>query len=164
MLLDLKKIFSGESEGCSFEYPLDLSLIDVNGFFPFVAPVGIRGTVKSMDGSAQLDMEASFEFSIPCDRCTTQIHRHFSYSFSHVLVTSLENEDNDRFVEIRNDKLDLDGLVREDILLELPTKFLCREDCRGLCPICGKNLNEGPCGCKVDSVDPRLEALKNFIQ
>ena len=164
MLLDLKKVFSGESEGSSFDYALDLSSTDLNGFYPFVSPVAVKGAVKGMDGSAELKVKTVFDFSIPCDRCAAQVDRHFSYSFSHVLVPSLENEDDDRYVEIRDERLDLDGLVREDILLELPTKFLCREDCRGLCPICGKNLNDGPCGCKADSVDPRLEALKNLIQ
>ncbi len=91
--------------------------------------------------------KTSFDFSVPCDRCARQIDRHYDYSFSHILVLSLENEDDDRFIEVHDEKLNLDELVREDILLELPTKFLCREDCKGICPKCGKNLNDGPCGC-----------------
>ena len=164
MLLDLKKIFSGDRDGCSFDYCLDLSSTELNGFYPFVSPVKVQGMVKGLEGSAELGMNVSFDFSIPCDRCAAQIRRNYSYSFSHTLVPALENEDDDRFIEVPGDKLDLDGLAREDILLELPTKFLCREDCRGICPVCGKNLNEGPCGCKAESVDPRLEVLKKFIQ
>lgn len=164
MLLNLKKIFSQESEGCSFNYSLDLSSTEVNGVFPFVSPVEVKGTVKSYDGSARLRANVSFDFSIPCDRCAEQIERHYDFSFSHILVRSLENnEDDDRFIEVREEQLDLDELMREDILLELPTKFLCREDCKGLCPVCGKNLNKGPCGCSEHSADPRLEVLEKLI-
>lgn len=164
MLLDLKKIFSGESESCSFDYSMNLSSTDLNGNFPFVSPVSVRGTVKNRDGFARLQANVSFDFSIPCDRCAERIDRHYDYSFSHVLVLSLENnEDDDRLIEVPNEKLDLDELMREDILLELPTKFLCREDCKGLCPVCGKNLNDGSCGCSEHPKDPRLEVLEKLI-
>lgn len=86
-----------------------------------------------------------------------------SYTFAHDLVLSLENEDDDSYIQIENYKLDLDELMRADILLELPTKFLCKEDCKGLCPVCGKNLNEGSCDCNLHQIDPRLEVLKKLI-
>ena len=74
-------------------------------------------------------------------------------------MTSLNNEDNGDFVLVDNYQLPLDSLVEADLILSLPSKVLCREDCRGLCPHCGKDLNEGLCGCKPKTVDPRLEAL-----
>ncbi|MFU0833073.1 MAG: DUF177 domain-containing protein [Oscillospiraceae bacterium] len=164
MLLNLKKIFSQESESCSFDYSMDLSSTELNGTFPFVSPVTVKGTVESRDGSARLKANVSFDFSIPCDRCAERIDRHYDYTFSHILVRSVENsKDKDRFIEIPDEKLDLDKLMREDILLELPSKFLCREDCKGICPTCGKNLNEGPCGCKKHTTDPRLEVLEKLI-
>ena len=49
--------------------------------------------------------------------------------------------------------------MEADLILSLPSKVLCREDCRGLCPHCGKDQNEGLCGCKPQAADPRLEAL-----
>ncbi|MCI1966508.1 MAG: DUF177 domain-containing protein [Oscillospiraceae bacterium] len=164
MLLDLKKIFSQESKSCSFAYSMDLSSVEFNGVRPFSSPVAVQGTVTSRDGSAEMKANVSFDFSIPCDRCAEQIDRHYDFAFFHVLVRSLENkEDDDRFIEVRDEQLDLDELLREDILLELPTKFLCRKDCRGLCPTCGKNLNEGPCGCSNHSTDPRLEVLEKLL-
>ncbi len=163
MLLDLKKVFSEEGESCSFDYDMDLSTVDINGFFPFVSPVSVRGTVKSHDGFAQLNAEVSFDFSIPCDRCTKQISKCYHYTFSHVLVLSLENEDDDSYIQVQDYKLDLDELMRADILLELPSKYLCSEDCKGLCPVCGKNLNDGACNCDSHQIDPRLEVLKKLI-
>ncbi len=163
MILDLEKIFTGEEKDISFNYLLDLSSTAVGGSFPFVSPVKIVGTVTGKEGFADIMFRTAFQFSIPCDRCAVQIDRSLLYSFSHTLVPSLENEDDDRFIEVRDSKLDLDVLVREDILLELPTKFLCRSDCKGICPTCGKNLNEGPCGCKNEQGDERFEILKNLI-
>ena len=60
------------------------------------------------------------------------------------------------------DEIDLCPLIREQLLLALPTRPLCQEDCRGLCPHCGINLNHGACGCRVETVDPRLEALRSL--
>ena len=92
------------------------------------------------------------------------MERRYVYPFSHVLVLSLEKEeDSGEYIQVDDYKLDLDELIRTDILLELPTKFLCKEDCKGLCPTCGKNLNEGACNCQTHQIDPRLEVLKQLI-
>lgn len=58
--------------------------------------------------------------------------------------------------------IDVMPQIRETVYTLVPTKVLCRDDCKGLCPVCGKNLNEGQCSCASDDIDPRLEALRNF--
>ena len=65
----------------------------------------------------------------------------------------------------QGDRLDLGEVVREQVLLGLPLKPLCREDCQGLCPRCGKNRNAGPCGCtpEEEEGDPRLEPLRKLF-
>ncbi len=163
MILDLKKFFSGEAERFPFAYEMDLSDMEWSGQHPFVSPVTVEGSVFSGAGEAVLEAEASFEFSMPCDRCMEIIREQRVSRFSHVLVPRLENEENDAYICVEGDSLDLDELLRTDILLEIPSKFLCREDCKGLCPSCGKNLNNGPCGCNLHQVDPRLEALRKLI-
>jgi uncharacterized protein len=60
------------------------------------------------------------------------------------------------------DEIDLSELLRESLLLELPMRPLCSDDCVGLCSVCGKNLNQGPCGCVHDDVDPRWAVLKDL--
>jgi uncharacterized protein len=67
-------------------------------------------------------------------------------------------------VEVNNfgHVLDVMPQIQESIYTLLPTKILCRDDCKGLCPECGADLNEGTCSCKNENIDPRLEALKNF--
>ncbi len=163
MILNFKKLFADKTGTISFDYGMDLSSAEVDGVRPFVSPVRVRGSAVAKDGFVQLEACASFDFSVPCDRCARQTDRHFEYSFSHALVRSLENEGDGRFIEVRGEELDLDELMREDILLELPTKFLCREDCRGICPVCGKNLNDGPCGCDPQADEARFDILKNLI-
>ena len=59
--------------------------------------------------------------------------------------------------------LDLTEALREQVLLELPMRPLCKPDCLGLCPVCGKNLNEGPCDCVKETIDPRLAGLKDLL-
>lgn len=66
-------------------------------------------------------------------------------NFEHILVHELAGEDEEEFIVCGDYTLDLDELVAMDILLELPTRILCREDCKGLCPKCGTNLNESTC-------------------
>jgi uncharacterized protein len=59
--------------------------------------------------------------------------------------------------------LDLTEVVRQNLLLTLPMSALCSSQCRGLCPDCGANLNEGPCGCQREEADPRLAALRDLL-
>jgi uncharacterized protein len=80
----------------------------------------------------------------------------------HTLVVALESGENDAFLEVPNMRLNLDELVEEDVNLALPSKYLCDEDCKGLCMKCGKNLNDGQCNCKKD-VDPRFAALLSLL-
>ena len=163
MILDLKRIFAGESEKLPFVFEMDLSDTEWSGQYPFISPISVEGSVSAVAGEALLEAKVSFEFSIPCDRCMEEIRERRTSRFSHVLVPRLENEDNDRYISVEGDSVDLGELLRMDILLEIPSKFLCREDCKGLCPSCGKNLNDGPCGCNLHQVDPRLEALRKLI-
>lgn len=162
MLLDVKSLFSGEAREIPFSYELDLSETRMNGGRPFVTPVAAEGRAFCSAGSVQVEVSVSFDFQAPCDRCAVLTRRRYVYQFSHVLAASLEQEEDD-YIPVEDYKLDLDELLRSDILLELPYKFLCREECKGLCPSCGKNLNEGPCGCHSRQVDPRLEVLKKLI-
>lgn len=62
------------------------------------------------------------------------------------------------------DELDIGEIVSEQIILGLPMKPLCSEDCRGICPTCGKDLNSGDCECDTTSIDPRLQVLKEYLK
>jgi uncharacterized protein len=61
-------------------------------------------------------------------------------------------------------EIDLTEVIRQNLLLAIPQNPLCRSNCRGLCPTCGKNWNDGPCDCKHDDIDPRWDALKKLLK
>jgi uncharacterized protein len=117
----------------------------------------IDGTVK---------MSASFK----CSRCLKEFSYPLNVSFKEEYLPSPEvsNEEQelaDKSMDLnfyRDDEIDITGLIREQLLLAAPMKVLCRSDCRGICPKCGKDLNEGLCGCRDEEMDPRLTPLKKI--
>lgn len=163
MLLQLKPLFMGEVSSFPIDVQLDLSNVEFQGMHPFVQPVKVKGEATETAGIVTLRMAISYCFNGQCDRCAEPYLREGRLSVEHILVAALDDEENDDYVLLDNFRLLLDELVTADLILGLPSKNLCRTDCRGLCPRCGKNLNEGLCGCRSDTVDPRLEALRQLI-
>lgn len=115
----------------------------------FAGPVLVKGRVENQAGVVTLSYETSCSLTLNCDRCLTQFQRDYQYAFQHV-VTRVRGEENDDCIVVREDCLDLNDLVLTDILLQLPSKFLCQEDCLGLCQRCGANLNKGFCSCQAE--------------
>lgn len=126
-------------------------------------PVRFKGFIKSMAQLILLDGEVAFTVRTECAKCLSEVVRELTLPIRHYLVRELKSEqDDDEYILVENDMFSLDELLCEDIELSLPTRFLCREDCKGLCSECGKNLNEGPCTCKR-AIDPRLQALAELL-
>ena len=164
MLMQCRPLFVGEVNSLPIDTELDFSQVEFQGGCPFTDPIHVTGAVTVRAGVVQLSARAVFVFHGACDRCLAPYTKSYDIPLEHTLVTTLENEENDDFILLDNYQLDLTDLVMADILLELPYKSLCREDCRGLCPMCGKNLNEGLCGCNRKSVDPRLAVLGQLLE
>ncbi len=163
MLLQLQSLFMGETGRLPVEHTIDFSQLEFNGTTPFKQPVRVIGEVEQSAGVVTLKAKVMYRYEGNCDRCTGEIHRDEVLEIEHTLVVSLNHEDNDSFVLIDNYQLPLDDLVEEDLLLSMPLKVLCKEDCRGLCLHCGQDLNQGTCGCRQESVDPRLQVLKQLL-
>ncbi len=163
MLLQLKSIFMGEKSHLPFDVELDFSSLEWQGLHPFLKPVSVKGAVTSSAGIVSLKADVRYTYDGPCDRCAEQMSEDRHFTVEHVLVSSVDNEDKEEFLIVENFRLDLDELFQTEFLLNLPMKNLCRPDCRGICMTCGKNLNQGLCGCRQEVVDPRLEILKQLI-
>ena len=133
--------------------------MELGGAKPFCAPVRVRARLRGFAGSVELFARVEYTMSMPCDRCAEPVTREYTKEFSHTLV----REDTGEFITVPDERLDLDALVLEDLLMDMPGQYLCREDCKGLCPSCGKNWNEGPCKCGAPQVDPRLEVLRQLL-
>lgn len=160
--LELEKIFNNEGSILAVDHDFDMSEYEVAGEHPITEPVKVTGQVKNKTGIVSVEAKAELLYKADCDRCAKPIERSFVIPVNHTLVTELNDDSNDDFTVIPSMRLDLDELVYEDVLLYLPAKILCKEDCKGLCPICGQNLNESSCSCKKP-IDPRLEVLTQLL-
>ncbi len=163
MFINLENVFNNGAEEIRTDFDFDFSSADYDGVYPFATPVKLRGSIKNETGIVYLRASAEFRFDGVCDRCAAEFSRDMTVPVEHILVSELNDEDNDEFILVDDMKLDIEQLVMEDIYLSLPMKTLCKEDCKGICSKCGKNLNEGPCDCKKE-VDPRLQALQDLLQ
>lgn len=163
MLLQLKSLFLGETECLPIDCRLDFSGVEWNGLHPFQEPVQVKGQIKLSADVVTLTADVHYRYDGVCDRCMRDIRCERLLHVEHILVVSLNHEDNDSFVLLENYQLPLDALVEEDLILDQPSKVLCSEECRGLCPTCGKDLNEGACDCRHETVDPRLAALQQLL-
>ena len=128
----------------------------------FSSPIAVKGSVKSSASIVSLSATAQFTVSVQCAKCAKDVIKKLNVPVNHFLINHLNNEDNDEYILVENMVLNLDDLVLEDIYLSMPARFLCKNDCKGLCPNCGKDLNEGNCGCKK-AIDPRLAVLQQFF-
>ena len=163
MLFELKTVFLNEDCEQQLNYEIDLSDIDIDGVFPFTSPVAVTATARNRAGIITLTLDCGYDYSRCCDRCGEPFCRREQKSFEHGLAQELADEGNDDYIETPDFTVELDDIVISDILLDLPQKNLCKEDCKGLCPVCGQNLNSGSCDCSARTVVPRLEVLKQLM-
>ena len=164
MVLQLRELFQIEGMRFPIEYqimPEELS--GVHGY-TFDGPVTVKGMFRNRAGIVTLQYTVSCVLHVVCDRCLQELTREYSYDFSHTVVPSLQSEGDvyDTYLVAEHDSIDMNQTAISDLLLMLPTKMLCREDCKGLCPDCGKNLNLGPCGCRKKN-DPRFAVLEQLL-
>jgi uncharacterized protein len=158
----------------TYDFDFEISPADVNldeETARLVKPVKITGTLRK--GIAQVDIEGNIngELEIDCMRCLSPTTTPINFPFNVAFVTE-ENYTQDAEAELRagdldvavfgGEKIDLAELAREQIILNLPVRFLCSEECKGLCPKCGANKNTVNCNCEEKEIDPRWSALKNL--
>ena len=163
MSIDLKQLFEVVGDVRPLDETLDLSDYELFGTKPFVTPIQIQGKIENKAGVVVLNADVRFVLRVNCDRCLDEFEWAFDYPVEHVLVTEL-NTDNDEYIVVENHLLDLDELILSDIFLNLPSKLLCSEDCKGLCSMCGQNFNKGSCDCNDKLVDPRFAVLDELLK
>ena len=165
MLLGLSKIIDCPGASVPFETSVDLSDLRYGTSYPVSEPVLASGTVRNTAGVLMMTGSITTCIHGICDRCASEFDREIDFPIDVVLVTELANEENeDEWVfPLEGDSADLDDIVRTVFVLNLDSKLLCDEDCKGLCCRCGKNLNDGPCSCQKE-LDPRFAALKQLLE
>ncbi len=164
MFINFKKYISGAAAPLNIDYSFSLKEVEIDGYYPFVSPIHAKGKLSPKHSSALLEIELSYDFSMPCNRCMEDTLIKCKTKVSHTLVLSLNEDEDLSYIQVEENDMDLDELLYSDIILELPTKYICKEDCKGLCSTCGANLNSESCNCNKSQLDPRLEVLKSLIQ
>jgi uncharacterized protein len=164
MKLNLKDIIENPGGELGFDYAPELTDLELNFRCPFVS-ARFSGVIRNTSGVLELiaNLEAMMRFE--CDRCAKTAEREYFLPINAVIAEALENPEDYETADIYiadGGILDLDALLREQILLDCDMVFLCGDDCCGLCPKCGKDLNDGPCGCAPE-IDPRLAGLKSLL-
>jgi len=163
MLIDLESLLQGGLTQLKLDTSFDFSGEELDGVYPFTTPVQVRGEIVNRAGIVTLEASACCTMQYVCDRCAAPAEKQLCVPMAHTLVAELNREDDaDAYIVVPDGKLDLAQLTWEDILLFLPSKLLCSDDCKGICPQCGKNLNEGTCECKKE-IDPRFAALLDLL-
>ena len=165
MLLGLSKIIDCPGASVPFSVSVDLRDLCYGVSYPVSEPVLAEGTVRNTAGVLMMTGSIRTTIHGTCDRCASDFDRDIDIPVNVVLVTEMANEENeDEWVfPLEGDSADLDDIVRTVFVLNLDSKLLCSEDCKGLCHRCGKNLNEGPCDCRKE-LDPRFAALKQLLE
>lgn len=165
MLLGLSKIIDSPGASIPFSVSVDLSDLQYGESFPVSEPVLASGSVRNTAGV--LVMRGGLETTIHgvCDRCAADFTAKVAFPIEAVLARTSDGEESeDEWVfPLVGDSTDLEDIVRTVFVLNLSSKLLCRPDCKGLCPRCGKNLNDGPCGCQKE-LDPRFAALRQLLK
>ncbi|MGG1879405.1 MULTISPECIES: YceD family protein [Paenibacillus] len=134
-----------------------------------VQPLEVELMAKpSVAGSVEVRGRLHGGLELKCSRCLKPVSEHLDIPFHEVFQPVEDPEavqaDDDDTIYVTGESVDLTPYVEEAFLLHLPLAPVCSADCKGLCPSCGKDLNEGSCNCDTEVIDPRLAGLKDFFK
>ncbi|SHJ04795.1 YceD family protein [Lutispora thermophila] len=126
-------------------------------------PVKVQGYAVNYEGKIRVCINIRTKILRTCSRCLGSFYEEADYDAEYVFVKTSEKPDEDVYL-IKGDTISLDSIVIDEIASQMTMKPLCKTDCKGLCPKCGKNKNIHDCNCKFEEVDPRLQILSSFLE
>ena len=169
MRIELENLEGGKGDFARVYQPDELNPVDER--VRLTAPAAITGKVRLSGNEVFVSGHVDTRAQVECDRCLQPVEAPVSADFTLEYITGSEYESSE-VAELTEAEmsvavfdgagLDVDEIVKEQILLAVPTRMLCREDCKGICPECGIDRNTGECSCVADDIDPRWAALKNL--
>jgi uncharacterized protein len=169
MRIELVNLEQGKGDFAHVYQPDELGSFDER--VRVVEPVKVTGKVRVAGAEVFVNGHIETRAQVECDRCLQQVETPVSADFELQYIPGdeyassqvAELTENDLSVAVFDGQaIDVDEIVKEQILLAVPTRMLCRPDCQGICPDCGIDKNTGECACATDEVDPRWAALKNL--
>ena len=162
MKINVKRLLNGEITTQRFEYEFPIKFEDSGYTFPENAHV--CGEIRNAGGYIPLTATCKLTVRGACARCLKPVTEELEIEFSRTVAASLEEDDeNDEYLLVTEDHIDVGEPIEDETVLSLPARLLCSEDCKGLCPKCGADLNLGKCDCPEHDPDPRWAALKKLF-
>ena len=175
MKLDLRSLLAEDIRSLPVEFllpvPDDLLHDPHSPLFDvcFPEPIAVAGSIVNTAGYMRMSLSVSAPYTAHCARCLRPVSDRFSISVQKTVVPAgllvhESEEDSDDYIIVHDGFLDPDEQILSAFEAEFPAKVLCRDECRGLCPRCGKDLNDGPCNCSDTFPDPRLAPLRELLR
>lgn len=161
MLLDIHQIILSAGS-LSFSFSEDISDFRFESVVKPLSPLTAEGSVCNSAGRITLKGTAKVKLLCRCDRCGEDFEFSDEFPLDAVLALEDSDDENSDLYLINGDCVDIDEIVNTAFVLGMESKMLCRPDCKGLCDICGANLNHGKCSCKRGG-DPRLAVLAELL-
>jgi uncharacterized protein len=160
MKINILPLLRGEKDKITFSYSCE-----AKDFSPDISEgeININGYIKNFSGYMLLEGDIDMAFSALCGRCAKTSKHSVKTSFSRPVAQKLNQEDDEYILASENGDVDITEAVEEAVFSEMPVRFLCKEDCKGLCPICGVDLNDTSCSCVEEKCDPRLAKLREYL-
>ncbi len=160
MKIDIADAVKNEGEVFNKVFDGPLQSIDFMGEHFSFPVVHVEAEYRFDGEGVAVEGNLSTQTEVNCSRCLKAFKHPVSFGFSEYF--SKHPEPDEGVYGFAGEAIDLDTMLEDNIIMSLPMRFLCGEDCKGLCGVCGKNLNEGECGCDRDPVDSALSALSGF--
>ena len=161
MRLNLSAIIEMPGGSVPFECELETEGLDFPSVRAYPRKPYAEGRVFNEAGILRLTGTLTAEMICVCDRCGEEFESLKEMDLDATVVEENPEDDPSLFV-LEGNEIDLDEILSTLFILDMETKFLCKEDCKGLCPTCGKNLHLGPCGWRKP-IDPRFAVLEQLL-
>ena len=133
--------------------------------YSFKTPFRVLGSVSNNGTTLVLEADCSAIVKTQCSRCMKDIDVPIDFEISETLVQGEEKQDEfEDVIVFEGYEISIDEIVSNNFIMNVDARYLCKDDCKGLCPSCGKDLNEGECNCNNDNIDPRWAKLAEMIE
>ena len=170
MILNLSDVLSEQHKTIEKDIAIEMeSFRSKLGTYPVVEKDPLSVKVEHVKNRELLiSGKGRIVLEIPCDRCLEPVKTELILDFTKDVDLNVsdgeQTEELDETNYIDGYALDVEQLLYNEILIGLPTKILCSEDCKGICNVCGQNLNQGTCDCEDTSLDPRMSVIRDVFK
>ncbi len=164
MVIDLVSIINSIGFKKDFEGVLSLDECELGGeTYSFPEPIKLSGSIMNNGGIFDLTASVSGYINLKCYRCTVGITKAFEFLIDEKLSNNEDAVQDGDIFRFKGNILDLKDIVINNIFINLSMKYLCSDECKGLCPVCGIDLNNEECDCASKEIDIRFEKLRNLF-